>query len=365
MPSNIHDVAKHAGVSIGTVSRAMRGLDRVKPETRARVLASAAALHYSPSRAGASLASGRSMTIGVVVPHVTRWYFATLVQGIESACREWGYDLLLFTLTDQLNITARLTAIGSLEKRVDAILVLSLPLAGPEVDALRRQSVPIVVIGTEQDGVGSVRVDDTLIARTAVEHLLVLGHTRIAHIGGWIGGPAPFPTPRDRYTGYTHTLIAAGITPDPTLNVYGAWTVAGGATAMDQLLDLPPQHRPTAVFAASDEMAIGALSSARRHGVHVPTALSIVGVDDHEMAQSLDLTTVAQPVPEQGRLAATILINELEGITARGDAPTHVIPTTLLMRGTTALNPTPAPADTRAARSPVPTTSGPLSIVGQ
>jgi LacI family repressor for deo operon, udp, cdd, tsx, nupC, and nupG len=341
MPSNIHDVAKQAGVSIGTVSRAMRGLDRVKPETRARILAAAAALHYAPSRAGASLASGRTMTIGVVVPNVTRWYFATLVQGIESACRQRGYDLLLFTLADQPDITTRVTAMGSLEKRVDAILILSLPLAGPEVDVLRRQSVPIVVLGTKQEGVGSVRVDDTLIARTAVYYLLALGHTRIAHIGGWTHDTPPFPTPRDRHTGYTQTLLAAGITPDPTLNVYGAWTVTGGATAMDQLLALPPQLRPTAVFAGSDEMAIGALAAARRHGLRIPTDLSIVGVDDHEMAYSHNLTTIAQPVPEQGRLAATILINELEGITARGEAPSHIVPTTLLVRGTTTtLSPT-------------------------
>lgn len=336
MPSNIHDVANHAGVSIGTVSRAMRGLDRVKPETRARVLASAAALHYAPSRAGASLASGRTMTIGVVVPHVGRWYFATLVQGIESACRQRGYDLLLFTLADQPDIATRLTAMGSLDKRVDAILVVSLPLAGPEIDVLRRQSVPIVVIGAEQDGVGSVRVDDTLIARTAVEHLLALGHTRIAHIGGWMGDTPPFPTPRDRHAGYTQTLVATGIVPDPSLNVYGGWTVAGGAAAMDQLLTAAPAHRPTAVFAGSDEMAVGALSCARRHGVAVPTDLSIVGVDNHEMASTFDLTTVAQPVPELGLLATTVVLDELEGRTQRGGATVHIVATTLIVRNTTA-----------------------------
>jgi len=322
-------------VSIGTVSRALRGLDRVNADTRARVLEAAAVLGYVASPAASSLASGRTMTVGVVVPHVTRWYFASVVQGAEVACRERGYDLLLYGLGEQVDAARRLTAIATLHKRVDAVLVLNLPLDGPEVDVLRGLSVPVTLVGTHVPGMTSVRIDDVAVARTATEHLLALGHTRIAHMGGLAGETFHFPTPHDRYAGYVSALREAGLQPDPLLDVSGGWSIRGGSAAMDRLLDLPVTLRPTALFASSDEMAMGALSSARRHGVAVPQQLSVVGVDDHEMAEFVDLTTVRQNVQEQGRTAATLLLDELTGHVTVGGTRVRTVPTTLVVRGTT------------------------------
>jgi len=184
-------------VSIGTVSRALRGLDRVNADTRARVLEAAAVLGYVASPAASSLASGRTMTVGVVVPHVTGWYFASVVQGAEVACRECGYDLLLYGLGEQVDVARRLATITTLHKRVDAVLVLNLPLDGPEVDELRGLSVPVTLVGTHVPGMTSVRIDGVAVARTATEHLLTLGHTRIAHMGGLAGETFHFPTPHD------------------------------------------------------------------------------------------------------------------------------------------------------------------------
>ncbi len=333
--TTIHDVADAAGVSISTVSRALRGLDRVSPATRARILTASAELGYVPSSAASSLASGRTSTVGVIVPHLTRWYFANVVQGAQEHLRSQGYDLLLYVLGEQEDMHRRITAIATLHKRVDAVLVLNLSLDGPDVAALRGLAVPVALVGAHVPGMSSVRIDDVAVARTAVEHLLGLGHARIAHMGGLAEDAFHFPTPVDRLTGYQDTLRAAGIEPDPALDVFGGWSVQGGVSAMDQLLALPPARRPTAVFASSDEMALGALASARRHGVRVPDDISVVGVDGHEMAEFHDLTTVAQPVAEQGRLAAAILLDALEGRTA-GTAPCQLqVATRLVVRGTT------------------------------
>ena len=334
MPTTIHDVAARAGVSIGTVSRALRGLDRVSAGTRTRVLVAAEELGYVASSAAASLATGRTMTVGVIVPHVTRWYFAHIVQGAQQRCRERGYDLLLYGLGEREDLPRRLTAIATVHKRVDAVLVLNLPMNGPEVAKLQGLSVPVVLVGTQQDGMGSVRIDDVDVARTAVGHLLGLGHRRIAHIGGLVD-TFPFPTPHDRLAGYTSSLREASITPDTALDVPGHWTLPGGALAMTTLLRLPRSRRPTAVFACSDEMAMGALSALRRYRVDVPGQMSIIGVDDHEMAEVMDLTTVSQPVEAQGRMAADILLDELTGTTGPGGPPACVVPTTLVVRGST------------------------------
>lgn len=295
----------------------------------------AATLGYVASPAASSLASGRTMTVGVIVPYVTRWYFANVVEGAQALCRRHGYDLLLYGLGEQEDVSRRLTAIATLRKRVDAVLVLNLALDGPEVDVLRHLSVPVALVGSTAAGLGSVGVDDEQVARTATNHLLDLGHTRIAHLGGLAEDAFHFPTPHDRYAGYLGALADAGVGADPALDVFGDWSIRGGSTAMDTMLALPPGRRPTAVFASSDEMAMGALSSARRHGVQVPADLSVVGVDDHEMAEFVDLTTVRQPVPEQGRMAAQLLLDELEQRTPRGHSPPMVVPTELVVRGTT------------------------------
>ena len=152
-------------------------------------------------------------------------------------------------------------------------------------------------------------MDDVHLARTATDHLLGLGHTKIAHVGGWEGDTPPFPTPRDRFLGYTQALTAAGITPDPTLHVFGRWTVTGGSTAMDQLLDLPVTSRPTAVFAASDEMAIGALASARHHGLRVPQRHHLEQRHDrrHARESSNDRAVATLRIPPMSAIRAARL----------------------------------------------------------
>ena len=329
--TTIRDVAERAGVSIATVSRALHGLPRVSEATRRRVLAAAAELHYVPSPNAASLASGQNMAIGVVAPSVNGWFVATVVHNAERLLRPAGYDVLLYSLGREPAERRRAFSGNLLRKRVDAILVVGIRPTEDEITALTRAGRPVTVVGADVPGWASVRIDDEAAGRTAVRHLLELGHRRIAYIGSEPEGPLETEASAARRAGYRRELAAAGITPDPEWETEGGFSVSGGMAAMDALLDLP--DRPTAVFAASDEMAMGAVHVARQAGLSIPGELSVVGVDDHEMAELFQLTTVAQPIHTQGVLAAEMILRRLAEPTSQ--PPALVVPSTLIVRRTT------------------------------
>jgi DNA-binding LacI/PurR family transcriptional regulator len=331
--TTIKDVAEAAGVSIATVSRALHGLPRVSEATRQRVLAAAAELRYVASPSAASLASGQTNAIGVVAPFVNRWYFAAIVHSAEERLRKAGYDLLLYSLGTDNHERRRAFSGTLLRKRVDGVLVLGLHPTPDEVAALSTVGGPVAIVGAKVPGWASVRIDDEGAARCAVRHLLDLGHRRI----GFIGGDDPLHTamPADRRCGYRAELATAGLPAAGELEAGGGFTVNGGYAAAQRLLALP--EPPTALFAASDEMAMGALQAARRSGLRVPEDVSVIGIDDHEMADLMDLTTVAQPVVAQGVLAAEMILTALTDPDRPLSAVT--VPTELVVRGTTSSPP--------------------------
>lgn len=331
--TSIKDVAREVGVSTATVSRALRGLPRVSEETRLKVLEVAQRLDYVASPQAASLASGQTKAVGVVVPHVTRWFFGSIVHGAEELLREQGFDLLLYNLAGDHEARHRVFRTHLLAKRVDAVLVLSLTPTAEEQQSLDRLDRPVAVVGAQVPGWASVRIDDVETARTAVQHLVDLGHQRIAYVGGALEDQLDFVAPQDRLTGYREALAEAGLSRRPDWEVASDFTVRGGLAATRLLLETRP--RPTAIFAASDEMAIGCVHAIREAGLRVPQDISVVGIDDHEMAEFFELTTVAQPVHEQGRLAAQLLLEAIRG--DRDAEPAAVtVPTRLVVRGTTA-----------------------------
>jgi LacI family repressor for deo operon, udp, cdd, tsx, nupC, and nupG len=339
--SSLEDVAQRVGVSPATVSRALRGLPRVSEETRARVLAAARELGYVISPSASRLASGRTHTVGVVVPYVNRWFFGQVIVGVEQVLRAAGYDLLLYNLSDEAG-HLRFFADMPLRRRVDGVLVLSLPITRPEAEILRSLDLPIGLIGSFAHEFAKVGIDDVAGATTAVRHLTNLGHRDIALISGGQHVPMHFTAPTDRRRAYVDVLASVGVAYDPELEADGGFTMAGGEQAMAQLLGRA--RRPTAVFAQSDEMAFGALRAIRRAGLRVPDDISMVGFDDHDMADLLDLTTIGQPVVEQGAICARLLLDWL----ASGEPPTEptrVLPTRLVVRGSTA--PPPATPATR------------------
>jgi LacI family repressor for deo operon, udp, cdd, tsx, nupC, and nupG len=330
MTSSIEDVAKLAGVSIATVSRSLRGLPDVATATRDRVLAAAQELDYVASPFAARLASGRTATVGVVVPFVHRWYFAEVLGAVESVLHRAGFDLLLYNLGDEEGRQRFFTRMP-VRKRVDAIVIASLVLTDDEAGALRELGVPVGMLGVDQPGLHSTRIDDEQGARDAVGHLVELGHRRIALIGGDVSDPMRFTPPHHRRIGYLDALRLAGIEYEPALEILGYFTVDGGEVATRSLLELP--SRPTALFAESDEMAYGAIRAIRRAGLRVPQDVAVIGFDDHASAELLDLSTVRQPVIDQ---AVELTTRLLAAITEPDPEPhVHVLPTELVVRGST------------------------------
>lgn len=329
--AGILDVARRAGVSASTVSRSLRGSAKVSERTRERVLRAAAELEYVPSPAASRLASGRTHAIGVIVPFATRWFFSEVLTGVEGPLREASYDLLLYNVGDPAG-RDRFFGTMPLRRRVDAVLAVASSLDRAEQDALHALGVPLAVVGGPVDGFTRVGVDDRAGAVMAVRHLVLLGHRDIVMICGEPADPVGRSTTAARREGFEAALAEAGIAGGPDRVVPEPWGVTGGMRAMEQLL--AGRRLPTAIFAESDEMALGALQVLRRAGLPVPGRVSLIGFDDHEMAPAGDLTTIAQPVRRQGELAARQLLDVLDG--EEQDAPVDlVLPTRLVVRGTT------------------------------
>lgn len=331
MAASIEDVARRAGVSIATVSRALRGLPDVAASTRDRVLEAAAELDYVASPFAARLASGRTATVGLVVPFVNRWFFGEVIDVVEASLRQAGFDLLLYNLGDEGG-RERFFDVMPMRKRVDGVLVASLVLSDDEIAALGSLSCPVGLLGLQRDGFLSTRIDDVDSARRAVGHLTGLGHRRVALIGGDTDDPMRFTPPLHRADGYREALAAVGVMPDPALEVLGFFTIAGGEEACRQLMRLPDP--PTAIFAESDEMACGAMRALRRSGLRVPQDVAIIGFDDHPTAELMDLSTMRQPVAEQALDVSTRLLAAIAapGSCAEDDV---VLETELVVRGST------------------------------
>ncbi|WP_304050117.1 LacI family DNA-binding transcriptional regulator [Jatrophihabitans endophyticus] len=314
MVASIEDVARRAGVSIATVSRALRGLPDVAASTRDRVLAAATDLDYVASPFAARLASGRTSTVGLVVPFVNRWFFSEVISSVETQLRESNFDLLLYNLGTEEG-RARFFAMMPARKRVDGLVVAGLVLNDAEYEALGELGLPVGLLGLEHDGFLSVSIDNIAAARQAVDHLVELGHRRIALIGGDSGDPMRFTPPLRRRDGFADALRAVGAEPDPQLERVGYFTVEGGREAARHLLALP--DRPTAIFAESDEMAYGAIREIYAAGLRIPDDVAVVGFDDQPFSTLMDLTTVRQPVVAQALDVTTRL---LASIADRGAA---------------------------------------------
>lgn len=328
--TSIKDVAREVSLSTATVSRALRGLPGVSDENRTRVSEAAQRLGYVPSPSAVGLASGHTRTVAVIVPHVARWFFGEVVQGAEEVLRAAGYDLLLYNLAGDPAARHRVFQAGLLSKRVDAVLVVGLRPTADEQARLAETGRPVAIVGAASTGLYSVSIDDEHAARLATAHLVDLGHRRIAYVGGSLD-TLDFVAPSARLAGYRAVLRERAIRHYPELEDIGGFSVIGGRAAGRRLLARP--DRPTAVFAASDEMAIGVLRAARELGLSVPDDLSVVGIDDHELAGFFDLTTVAQPVREQGRRGAERVLAELTGV---HPPRSEVLPVELVVRASTA-----------------------------
>jgi LacI family repressor for deo operon, udp, cdd, tsx, nupC, and nupG len=342
----IEDVARAAGVSTASVSRALRGLPGVTEATRARVVEVADALGYVASPSAASLATGRMRTVGIVAPWIDHWYHAGVIEGAEHTLRERGFDALLHTFDVERSRPGHALDARALRRRVDGVIVVGVALATAELASVERLGVPVVHVGAGVPGRVLVRIDDEAVARTATEHLLGLGHRVIGHVTASSDAGLPAEVRRAasawrRWHGWRTTLADAGIGADDDLVQADRDGVAGGRASAAALLARRPDV--TAVFAASDELAMGVVLAARDRGLRIPADLSVVGVDGHALGELVGLTTVEQPAAEQGSAAARALLDLVVG---RRVASELIFPTRLVVRTSTG-PPRPTPAGVR------------------
>jgi DNA-binding LacI/PurR family transcriptional regulator len=329
--ANIGDVAQLAGVSVATVSRAIRGLPNISPATRERVLRAAEQLHYVAHLQAPRQVAGRTMTVGMAVPLLTQWFIAQVIAGAEGVLAASGFDLLLYSVPDD-HAKQRFVDQLPFSQRVDGLIAVDLPFLPDEMDRLSDQAIPLVTVGTSYDCAPSVTIDNLDAAAKATRHLVELGHRRIGMISHFPPQALMSAGPLLRREGYERVLAEAGIAVREELIVPGNFAMEGGAEAMAQLLAV--DRPPTAVFAQSDEMAIGALKTVRDAGLRAPNDISVIGFDDHDMAAFTDLTTVAQPVLHQGETAATLLLDRITG-DGSGEVTSVVMPTEVVVRATT------------------------------
>jgi LacI family transcriptional regulator len=307
-PVTIWDIAQAAGVSVSTVSRVLSGSVHVTPEKRAAVLAAVEQFHFRPNVVAQGLARGRSRALGVLAQVIASPFYAPILAGIADAVRDTGYQPIF--ASGNAPEEADQAVEMFLERRVDALIVVGGRAADDQLLAIA-EKLPLVMIGRRLKGREDrcIHVQNHEGARAAMEHLLKLGHTRIAHIAGIVWHPDAI----ERREGYVQSLREAGISVDPRLIVQGDFEEKSGFDGMQQLL--ARGTRFSAIFAANDQMAYGALLALYRRGLRVPEDVSIVGFDDQRGASytTPPLTTVKQPAFEMGRAAALALLRSLRG----------------------------------------------------
>jgi LacI family repressor for deo operon, udp, cdd, tsx, nupC, and nupG len=324
----IDDVARAAQVSTATVSRTLSGRGPVSAAARERVLEAASSLGYVVSASASGLASGRTRSIGVLMPLLDRWFFATVLHGISTRLQAAGYDLTLYHLSSDEPQRSEVFETALRRRRIDGVLTVSVELGDDEIAQLQAIGLPVLAIGSADPRLARLTVDEAALATAATRHLLDLGHRRIAHLG--VSDTRRSDIPAQRAAGFAREMARAGLSPARLADA--DFTTADGYRATATLLKAA--DRPTAIFAASDEMAVGALLAARDRGLSVPDDLSIVGVDGHELSAFLGLTTVDQFPLAQGQRAAEAMLATLEN----GERPPASVdlPFELVVRGSTA-----------------------------
>src|SRR5213083_517881 len=333
--ATIRDVARAAHVSHQTVSRVINEHNSVTPETRERVADAIRELEYVPSQVARSLSSSRTHTLGMVTTDVSDHFFAEAVAGADAEARKRGYFLIIGSIEPGAEDDERTYLRLLLERRVEGLIIAvpRLRLADDDLLAGAATRLPTVVVASdiELPGADHVDIDNRRGGLEATSYLLAQGHRRIATITG----PLDWPSARARLDGYRDALrghaTAEAQVVEPSLD----WGLESGRRAAERLLAVA--KRPSAIFAQSDLLALGAIAALRAHGLRVPEDVSIIGFDDIPVAEVFDppLTTLRQPMREVGELAAR-LVREPRTERRSAKARRHVLRAPLIVRGTVA-----------------------------
>ncbi|MBN1155067.1 LacI family DNA-binding transcriptional regulator [candidate division KSB1 bacterium] len=335
MSITIYDVAKKAKVGIGTVSRAINDSPHISPHTRDKVLQVVKELKYQPHAMAQGLARKKTKIIACIVPFFTGYFFVELLRSIQRDISAYGYDLILYSV-DEMNKKEVFLKRALREKKVDGVLVFSLPINDNDANIFINNNFPIVLIDSYHRDLDSISIQNQQGAYLATRHLIELGHTRIAMITGHIQS---IPAQR-RLEGYkialheddiefkeNYVLYIDSSEVNADLMLNDGFNEKSGYQLMLRLLESGTE-RPTAVFVSSDIQAIGAMKAIREKGLSIPDDIAVVGFDDIELARLLGLTTIHQPIAEMGHYAVKRLIDRMNGHNAdhyECDMETHLV----------------------------------------
>jgi LacI family transcriptional regulator len=304
------DVAERAGISITTVSHVVNGTRFVSEKVRDRVTRVMEELGYQPNVLARGLRRGESSTIGLIVPDVTNPYFAEIARSVEDACAERGYGVILCNSDGRPERQEQAVDVLA-SNRVGGLVLVNVGMTRREASLFEGLAIPMVMLDREIPGfpVDSIQIDNARGGRQATEHLLGLGHRRIA----CLAGSSRISPSGDRVDGYRQALEEAGLKVDPALILSGDFTPESGHVCACELMerDLP---MPTALFSCNDLMAFGAITAFAEKGLKVPDDISVVGFDDIRLASYFNptLSTVAQPRQEMGQMAVEILLDRMQ-----------------------------------------------------
>ena len=327
MRITIRDVAREAGVSVATVSRVLNRSGPVHERTRLRILEVAERLRYVPDSAARSLITRRTGTLGVLLPDLYGEFFSEVIRGVDGAAQARGYHLLVSS--SHANRSEVVAALRAMRGRVDGLVVMSPDIDAQGLHANLPESLPVVLLSCAVSGSAydALNIDNFGGASAMVEHLLTLGHRRIA----MIAGPARNHDANERLRGYRAALEAGGVEVRDEWVLPGDFTESGGHAAAGRFLELDP--RPTALFAANDSMAIGAVSRLREAGLVVPDDVAVAGFDDIPIAAyvSPPLSSVQVAIAELGSRSVELLVEAIEEKN-RHVRRQEVLPTRLVIR---------------------------------
>lgn len=305
MNTTIYDVAREAGVSMATVSRVVNGNPNVKPATRKKVLEAIERLGYRPNAVARGLASKKTTTVGVIIPDISSIFFAELARGIEDIATMYKYNIILCN-SDQ-NKDKEIHLINTLlEKQVDGIVFMGGQITEEHAEQFKRSPVPVVLAATLDSNkeIPSVNIDYKQAVYDAITNLIEKGHSRIGMLSGTLDDPI---NGYQKFAGYREAIESAGLTFEEGLVVIGDYTYDSGIEAMNTFLEL--EDKPTAIFASTDEMALGIIHAAQDHGFSVPDDYEVLGFDNTRLAVMVrpTLSTVVQPIYDIGAVSMRLL----------------------------------------------------------
>jgi DNA-binding LacI/PurR family transcriptional regulator len=328
---NIQDVARHADVAVGTVSRVLNESPGVKAATRQRVLKAISELDYSPNLIARSMTSKQTGSVGVIVPFFTRPFYSEVLRGVEVMLTQAGREFVLYNIQSSEQGDSYFRTLPK-QRKLDGLLSISLYPSDDIAAGFKNAGLPVVLVDACHSRLTSLVVNNIEGAYQAIKCLIEYGHRRIGFINGIAEGDFHFNPGNDRRIGMLYALDEAGLPHEPDLMLTAQWDRQGGRRAAMQLLTRP--DRPTAIFAANDLQAVGVLEAAKALNITVPDDLSVIGFDGIELSEIMELSTVQQPMKYMGELGAKKLIEQIENSADRSFPPEliHLYPSLIVRR---------------------------------